>query len=104
MGLVALGIIGLVTMTLWNWLVPALFAGPVITFWQALGLLALSKILFWTFGKRGGHYGGHWKPYWKHKWNDMTPEDREKLKARMKERWCNWEKNASTPDSGTSNV
>lgn len=31
---------------LWNWLVPAIFGGPVITFWQALGLNFLTSILF----------------------------------------------------------
>ena len=35
-----------VVMYLWNWLIPDLFNGPVITFWQAFGLILLSKILF----------------------------------------------------------
>lgn len=30
---------------LWNWLVPELFNGPVLTFWQTAGLFLLSKIL-----------------------------------------------------------
>lgn len=34
------------TMWLWNWLMPDLFNLPTITFWQALGLNALSTILF----------------------------------------------------------
>ena len=42
--------IGFITMQLWNWLIPTLFSGPVITYWQAIGLLVLSKILF-----SGGH-------------------------------------------------
>lgn len=53
LGIVALTVIGLVTQLLWNWLVPALFSGPVITYWQALGLLVLSRILFWGFGRGG---------------------------------------------------
>ena len=45
-GLVVFGALaGWVVMTLWNWLIPALFTGPVIGFWQALGILVLSKIL-----------------------------------------------------------
>lgn len=40
-----LGLAGVVVMSLWNWLVPALFAGPVLHFWQALGLLVLTRIL-----------------------------------------------------------
>jgi len=34
------------TMTLWNWLVPDLFNGPDISYWQTAGLFILSKILF----------------------------------------------------------
>lgn len=32
-------------MWLWNWLVPELFNGPTITFWQSAGLFVLSNIL-----------------------------------------------------------
>ena len=35
-----------ITYLLWNWLVPVLFNGPIISYWQALGLLTLTKILF----------------------------------------------------------
>jgi hypothetical protein len=50
-----------VTMSLWNWLVPELFHGPVVSFWQAAGLLILSKILLSGFHHRGGrhHYRRH---------------------------------------------
>jgi len=37
---IALG--GVVVQSLWNWLLQSLFGLPVVTFWQALGLLALS--------------------------------------------------------------
>ena len=37
---------GEVVMQLWNWLLPPLFGWPTITFWQAVGILALSRILF----------------------------------------------------------
>ena len=47
-----------VVMRLWNWLMPALFGWHLISFWQALGLLILSKILFGGF--RGGPHR-HWK-------------------------------------------
>ena len=38
-----------VVMRLWNWLVPAVFGWHLINFWQALGILVLSKILFGGF-------------------------------------------------------
>ena len=31
---------------LWNWLMPAVFGLPVISFWQAAGLMLLVSILF----------------------------------------------------------
>ena len=37
---------GWVTMLLWNWLVPAIFGLGTITFWQALGLIILIKLVF----------------------------------------------------------
>ena len=37
---------GWVTMLLWNWLVPMIFGLGTITFWQALGLIVLVKLIF----------------------------------------------------------
>jgi hypothetical protein len=111
-GILALGLIGLLTQTLWNWLVPELFHGPSLTFWQAVGLLALSKILFWTFGRGRGHWGGgHWRHrgapwgyYWSEKWKNMSEEDRAKFKQKMNEKWGCSPRDTSTADSGVSNV
>jgi hypothetical protein len=47
-GILGVGFIFLaifLTMSLWNWLVPSLFNGPVLNFWQTAGLFLLSKIL-----------------------------------------------------------
>ena len=84
---VALAILafGFVTMHLWNWIVPHLFNGPVITFCQALGILILSKILFGGFrggwGGRGRCRGkGYWKQRMEEKLIAMTPEEREQFK------------------------
>lgn len=66
----------IVVLLLWNALMPVIFHLPEITFWQALGLLVLSKILFGGF--RGGP--GPWRNKARHKWMDMTPEEREKFK------------------------
>jgi len=101
MGLLAVSVFGLVTMLLWNWLVPVLFNGPIIGFWQALGLLVLSKLLFWGAGGKGNH--NHWKNKVYNKFSSMTPEEREALKQKMKEKWCHWEESGSSKDSSTSN-
>jgi len=79
-----------VTMSLWNWLVPALFAGPAITFWQTLGLLVLLKILLWPIsgGRRWKHHRRGPGGYWAARWESLSPEQRERLKARMRDKWC----------------
>ncbi len=46
---------GEVVMHLWNWLLPPLFGWRLITFWQALGMLVLCRILF---GGSGWHRSG----------------------------------------------
>lgn len=46
------------TMLLWNVLLPAIFGIVTITYWQALGLLVLGRLLFGGFGKGGGGMHG----------------------------------------------
>ena len=96
-------LMGTATLYLWNWLVPALFSGPVISFWQAVGLLLLTRILFrGFFGMRGGHGWNrhHWRRHWEEKWKNMSPEQREQLRARWKAR-CGpmWGESQSAADS-----
>jgi len=104
----AIFLIGWVTMSLWNWLVPVLFAGPVITFWQAMGLLLLSKILFSGLGGKGGGWyrrhpaEAHWKHKFYSKFSAMSPEDRAALKQKMKDKWCRWEEDVKTKPTDES--
>ena len=66
-------------MSLWNWLMPALFGWRLISYWQALGILILSKILFGGFrGGPGRH--GYWRRRMLERWEQMTPEEREKFR------------------------
>jgi hypothetical protein len=90
LGVLFFTLVGFVTQGLWNWLVPELFNGRMITFWQAIGLMALTKILLWGVGGRcqGAHHGGPWKLYWRRKWSSMSVEERERLKQQMKDKWC----------------
>jgi hypothetical protein len=76
---VAIAVFSFVVMSLWNWLAPAVFGFNTITFWQALGLLILSKILFGGFRGRPGH-GRHWRVRMHQRWQQMTPEEREKFR------------------------
>ena len=81
-GFAALG--GWVVESLWNWLAPALFGWRQITFWQGLGLLALCRILFGSFG-RGGYRGGM-RRRMSDRWEAMTPDERERFRQAMRER------------------
>ncbi len=74
-------------MYLWNWIVPSLFHGPIITFWQGLGIILLSKIIFGGFkGKHGGHRHMDWKHKMKEKMSGMTQEEKEQFKQRLKDK------------------
>ena len=66
---------GVIVMQLWNWLLPPLFGFRQVTFWQALGILALCRLLFGGFGLHGSGRSG------------MTPEARERFRQRMRERF-----------------
>ena len=78
--------LSLVVMSLWNSLVPALFRGPVLQYWQAVGLLLLSRILFGGWRGRGGWHG-HWRQrMWRERWANMTPEERARLREKFQHR------------------
>ena len=86
---VAVTVFSFVTMHLWNWLMPAVFGFHAISWTQAIGLLVLSKILFGGFGRGRGCHGGRrgWKRDIAERWMEMTPEERERLRAGMRGRW-----------------
>jgi len=57
-------------MTLWNAVLPAVAAFARLTFFQAVGLLVLSRILFG--GLRGRrHRGWHWRGRMQARWQQM---------------------------------
>ena len=91
----------LAVMLLWNGILPAVLGVKAITFWQAMGILILSKILFgfnhgWS-GKRR-----HWREKMEEKWYNMTPEEREKFKGEWKNRCSGRWGRYSKPDDSSS--
>jgi hypothetical protein len=82
--IVAATALSFVVMSLWNWLMPALFGLHLISFGQALGLLVLSRLLLGGFRSRWG--GGHWRGRMMERWAQMTPEERDKFRAGMQGR------------------
>lgn len=88
---------GGVVMLLWNWLLPPVFGWHVITFWQALALLVLCRILFGGWGNAGGKEHGRFRmkermaermgERMRERWEKMTPEEREKFRQGLRGCW-----------------
>lgn len=81
------GIFGItwVVMELWNHLLPEIIHVERVSFWQAMGILVLSKILFggMKFGGKRYDRGNRFKE----KFGNMSEEEKEAFKQKMKERW-----------------
>ncbi len=81
---------GEIVLHLWNWLLPTIFGWRQITFWQALGMLVLCRILFGGFGSRGHSRSdarGRIKERMAERWEKMTPEERERARQSWRGRW-----------------
>lgn len=75
---------------LWNNVLVAVVPVKAVTFWQAMGLLVLSRILLGGF-KAGGpagrpNFGGPGGPPWREKWRQMSEEERAKFKHEWRRR------------------
>ena len=79
-----LAVVSFVVMALWNALIPGLFGGPVVSFWQAAGLLVLSRLLVGGLRGRGGYGWRH--RGWQRRWERMSPDERERFREGFK-RW-----------------
>ena len=98
---VAIG--GAIVLLLWNWLLPPLFGWPQVTFWQALGLLALCRILFGGFAGHGVARSSVRRRVFDRvadrmaeRWEKMTPEERERFRQGTRDCW------GSGPSNGGS--
>lgn len=84
-------LISFVLMLLWNWLMPGVFGFAMINYYQALGLLLMSKILF---GGEGFYFKRKWKNAWgmhmQRKMESMSPEERELFRKKWEERCGKW--------------
>lgn len=82
--IVGLFLLSLIVMLLWNAVVPDVFHGPVLGYWQAAGLLLLSHLLLrgWSPWRHGnGWRRDRWRKRFEEKLASMTPEEREKFRA-----------------------
>jgi len=77
-------VLGSAVMLLWNAILPGLFHIGQISFWQAVGILILAKILFVGFHGHRPSFGrwGHMR----HRWNHMSDEERNRFRDEWKKR------------------
>ena len=87
---------GEIVMHLWNWLLPPLFGWHPVTFWQALGLLVLCRILFGGFGRHGSGRS-HFRRRMAERWGHMTPEERDRFRQGVGHGHC-----GASPSTGES--
>jgi Ca2+/H+ antiporter, TMEM165/GDT1 family len=80
-----------VVMLLWNWIIPGISPFLAITYWQAMGLFILSRILFGGF-RFARHHHGQRHPFmheqFKDRFMDMNDEERQQFKNQWKQRCC----------------
>ncbi|MCB0638682.1 MAG: hypothetical protein KDC54_18755 [Lewinella sp.] len=79
-----------VVMLLWNAILPEVTGLKTLTYWQAAGLLLLSRILFGRFPSRGKNsdhqpWRKHHRP-WRQKWMEMSEEERVAFREQWRER------------------
>lgn len=80
--LLSASLLSAAVMWLWNHVLVEVIQVRPVTFWQAAGLMLLSRLLFGNWPGRGGqsHFRG---ASWKAKWQQMSDED----KARFRAQW-----------------
>jgi hypothetical protein len=89
-----IGFLGIsaVVMLLWNWILPSISSLQPLTYWQSMGIFALSRILFGGF-----HFGNHHRmhkhhfghPELKDKLMEMDDDEKRQFKEHWKSRFCN---------------
>lgn len=106
--LIAALVLGAIVQWLWNAILPSAANFNPITYWQAVGLFVLCKILFGGFRGPGHHpRRPRWQGFkqkfgreareeaiaWKRKWMNMTDEERMKFRQEM------WNRRRKPPEN-----
>lgn len=101
--IIAVLALGGIVMLLWNAILPDLLNTKRISYWQAVGLFLLSKLLFSSF-KPGGPRGRKCGPNEKlrEKFETMTPEERLQFRKQWRDRFKgDWRNRCAPPEEET---
>jgi len=76
-----------IVMWLWNAILPDVLGVQALSYWQAMGILVLSKILFGGFGGFRKHRNHEHKRHFFNRMKNMTPEEREEFKHQWQQKF-----------------
>lgn len=79
-------LVSAMVMALWNWLLPEILGVKAITFWQAVGILILSKILFGGFGGKKGCGGDKFRRLKEERMSGMSGDEKQRLREIWRKR------------------
>ena len=84
--------ISAVIMLLWNWIIPVVSSLSPLTYWQAMGLFILSRILFGGLKFHRHHRGFHsmrkYHMQQHERFMEMSEEEKLKFRNQWKSRFC----------------
>lgn len=90
--LIAFLSLSVIVMLLWNWIIPSITSFGALSYWKAMGLLVLTRILFGGFHfKRHHHKMQHHieqHAAFKDKFMAMNDDERQQFKNQWKQRCC----------------
>jgi hypothetical protein len=90
-----------ITMLLWNALIPEIFHLSQISFWQAAGMLILSRLLL-GFSPPWMGFHNHRGHQMRERWEHMSPEEREEFKKHLHQyKYCWTEPKDKNPKQET---
>lgn len=82
----AIFLLGFIVMLLWNFIFPSVLHTDKISYWQAVALFILCRILFFGFRRRE-HRPNMWRgKEWRQKWMNMSDEERVQFREGWKRR------------------
>jgi Ca2+/H+ antiporter, TMEM165/GDT1 family len=78
-----------VAMMIWNAILPEVIGVTEVNYWQMLGILFLSKLLFGgnKFGSKNNKHKHKKSREWREKFKNMTDEEKETFKSEWRSRW-----------------
>jgi len=76
-----------VVMTIWNAILPDVIGVTEVNYWQMLGIIFLSRLLFGASKFGNNKHKRNRRKHFKDKFMNMSDEEKENFKSEWKSRW-----------------